>query len=159
MSYLEEGQSISSLAGQYDVSDTTIKDWSRKYQQDGIEGLKESHTWKKYSHELKCQAVRDYLEGKASQESIIMTYRISSKSVLQKWIKQYASGKEITSTSKGLTRMKQGRKTTFEERVAIVNLPLPIIKTIKRRLRSTVFLTNRSIHGYGSLRREVQTAC
>ncbi|MGT2707379.1 helix-turn-helix domain-containing protein, partial [Streptococcus panodentis] len=42
---LEQGRSIRTLARIFGVSDTTIRDWVRKYKQDGIDGLKESRTW------------------------------------------------------------------------------------------------------------------
>ncbi|MBF0788375.1 transposase, partial [Streptococcus sp. 19428wC2_LYSM12] len=60
------------------------------------------------------QAVQDYLDGKESTYDICQRYEISSRSVLSRWIKEYTS-------SKGYSRMKQGRNTTFEERVEIVN--------------------------------------
>ncbi|KXT76765.1 Mobile element protein [Streptococcus sp. DD11] len=112
------------MARIFGVSDTTIRDWVRKYKQDGIDGLKESRTWKKYSQELKEQAVQDYLEGRGSLTAIVEKYDISTHYVLRNWIKGYTSGKELTSTSKGLSRMKQGRKTTFEERVEIVHFTI-----------------------------------
>lgn len=122
--YLEKGKSISSLIREYGVSDTTIRTWVRKYKHLGIEGLRESKTWTRYSKEIKEQAVQDYLSGRGSLETIIETYHISSGSVLEKWIKRYTSGIEIKPTSKGLSRMNQGRKTTFEERVEIVNFTI-----------------------------------
>ena len=122
--YLEQGQSISSLTRQFNVSETTIREWIRKYKQDGIDGLKESRTWKKYSSELKEQAVRDYLDGQGSLATIVEKYGISTDYVLRSWIKGYTSGKELKATSKGHSRMKQGRKTTFEERVEIVNFTI-----------------------------------
>ncbi|KXT88391.1 hypothetical protein SORDD16_00072 [Streptococcus oralis] len=38
----------------------------RKYKQEELDGFKESRTWKRYSPELKGQAVRDYLDGRSS---------------------------------------------------------------------------------------------
>ena len=122
--YLEQGQSISTLVMKFEVSETTIREWIRKYQQDGIDGLKESRTWKRYSSELKEQAVRDYLDGHGSLTVIVEKYGISNDYVLRSWIKRYTSGKDLKATSKGLSRMKQGRKTTFEERVEIVNFTI-----------------------------------
>ena len=124
VAYLEQGQSISSLTRQFNVSEKAIRDWIRKYKQDGIDGLKESRTWKKYSSELKKQAVKDYLDGRGSLPVIVEKYNISSDSVLLNWIKRYTSGKDLKATSKGYSRMKQGRKTTFEERVEIVNFTI-----------------------------------
>lgn len=66
----------------------------------------------------------DYLNAKGSTYDICQRYNISSRSVLQKWIKRYTSGKALKATSKGLSRMKQGRKTTVEERVEIVNFTI-----------------------------------
>ncbi|MGY3781840.1 transposase, partial [Streptococcus gallolyticus] len=83
------------------------------------DGLKESLTWKKYSQELKEQAVLDYLDGKNSLRTICQKYDISSIHVLRSWIKRYTSGKDLKATSKGYSHMKQGRQTTFEERVEI----------------------------------------
>ena len=114
-------KSTSQLSQLYGVSESTIQYWKVTYKKFGIEGLKESHTWKNYSAELKKQAVQDYLDGKGSQYDICQKYGISSQSVLQKWLKRYTSGEDLKATSKGYNRMKQGRKTTFEERVEIVN--------------------------------------
>lgn len=122
--YLEQGQSISTLVMKFEVSESTIREWIRKYKQDGIDGLKESRTWKRYSSELKEQAVRDYLDGLGSLTVIVEKYGISNDYVLRSWIKRYTSGKDLKATSKGLSRMKQGRKTTFEERVEIVNFTI-----------------------------------
>lgn len=122
--YLEGGKSIHYLATQSQVSYPTVHDWIRKYKQDGIDGLIESRTWKKYSQELKEQAVQDYLNGLGSLDTIIEQYGISSQSVLKRWINRYTSAKDLKATSKGKSRMKQGRKTTFEERVEIVNFTL-----------------------------------
>ena len=122
--YQREGKSADQLAREYGISKYSVRDWIRKYQTNGIEGLKESHTWKKYSSELKKSAVEDYLDGKGSTHTICQKYGISSTYVLRSWIKRYTSGKELTTTSKGGTRMRQGRKTSFEERVEIVNFTI-----------------------------------
>ena len=53
--------------------------------------------------------------------------------------------------------MKQGRKTTFEERIEIVNFTLAHEKDYQGLLRSMVFPTNRSILGSESSRRMVLT--
>lgn len=122
--YQKGERTAGQLAREYGISDDTVIDWMMKYQTNGIEGLKESHTWKKYSSDLKKSAVEDYLDGKGSTNTICQKYGISSTYVLRSWIKRYTSGKELTATSKGGTRMRQGRKTTLEERVEIVNFTI-----------------------------------
>ena len=124
LSHLEKGQSLSQLSRRFDVAISTLERWIRRYQSDGEDGLVESRTWKKYTSELKQAAVEDYLSGQRGLNTICQKYGISSKSVLVRWIKEYTSGKEIKATSKGLSRMKQGRKTSFEERVEIVNFTI-----------------------------------
>ena len=64
--YLEQGKSISILTKAFEVNGDTIRNWIRKYQTEGVEGLKESHSWKKYTSELKEKAVIDYLTGRGS---------------------------------------------------------------------------------------------
>lgn len=122
--HLEQGKSMSQLAKSYDVDYTTIKNWIRKYKENGIDGLIESRTWKRYSIELKEQAVLDYLEGRGSLNSIVEKYDISDSYVLRLWIKRYTSGNKLTASSKGKNHMNKGRKTTLKERIEIVNFTI-----------------------------------
>ena len=81
-----------------------------------------SHKNKKYSAELKLQAVKDYLSGQGSYESLIKKYGILSTRQLRNWVKWYNGHKEIKerSSAKGEIYMTKGRKTTQEERAEIV---------------------------------------
>lgn len=122
--YLISKRSISQLSREYNISTSTIKRWIRRYQLNGIAGLEEKKDRSKYDKTIKENAVKDYLEGRASQTKIIEIYDISSTSVLDKWIKLYTSGKTLQTTGRGLSRMKQGRQTTVEERMEIVNFTI-----------------------------------
>ena len=122
--YLEQGKSITTLTKAFGVSVSTIRNWIHKYQKDRVEGLKESHSWKKYRSELKEKAVTDYLAGRGSLSTIVEKYGISNQYVLRGWIKRYTSGKELKATGKGNSRMKQGRQTTFEEGVEMVTFTI-----------------------------------
>ncbi|MBY7142478.1 transposase [Virgibacillus sp. NKC19-3] len=117
---LDKRRSISTIAREHETNADTIKRWVRQYQADGVDGLKESRNWRPYSAELKQQAVEFYLYKGGSLESTCNQFHISSRSVLQRWINHYTSGKGITSTSKGSVKMSGGRKTTFKERIEIV---------------------------------------
>ena len=77
---------------------------------------------KRYSKELKMQAVQDYLSGKGSQREICKKYEIKRHCILQSWIKWYNGHKEFKerSSAKGEIYMTKGRKTTQEERAEIV---------------------------------------
>lgn len=49
-------------------------------------------------------------------------YSISSTSVLRKWLKKYNDHRDIKGAGKGISNsMTNGRKTTLEERIQIVN--------------------------------------
>ena len=122
--YLSGQVGSSRLAKQYGVSGHTVQDWARAYQHDGVAGLKESHTWRRYSPELKWQACQDCLSGKYSVYECCDRYNISSHSVLRGWLKRYTSGKTFTEKSGGSTRLKAKRKVTQAEREEVVTYAL-----------------------------------
>ena len=77
---------------------------------------------KKYSVELKLQAIQLYLNGEGSMDCICKKYGISDHSVLRKWILWYNGHREfkVHTSAKGEIYMTKGRKTTQEERAKIV---------------------------------------
>ena len=83
---------------------------------------RKSHKNKKYSSELKLQAVQDYHSGKGSYETLKEKYKIRSSTQLKNWVKWYNGHREIKkrSAAKGEIYMTKGRKTTQEERTEIV---------------------------------------
>ena len=83
---------------------------------------RKNHKNKKYSKELKLQAVQDYISGQGSLKAICRKYEILSDKQLQNWIKWYNGGMETKrkNTAKGEIYMTKGRKTTQEERAEIV---------------------------------------
>lgn len=121
---LEERCSINSLIKNEGISKSALKSWIRKYNANGIEGLKESRGWKVYSDEVKTKAVEHYLNTSVGLESTCDTFNISSSSVLRKWIKLYTSGKGFKSTSRGSQKMNTGRKTTWKERIEIAQFTI-----------------------------------
>ena len=70
---------------------------------------------------MKQQAVLDYLAGYGSQNDICKKYGIRSKGKLQTWIKKYNGCEVLKSSGTGGNNiMTTGRKTTFDERIEIV---------------------------------------
>lgn len=117
----EDKYSIYKIASIYNVNKSTIMEWKHKFDKDGIDGLKESTSWKVYSKELKLSAIRDYQSGEYSLREVSIKYGLSDKSTLSNWIKKYNSHREIKETSKERTSsMTKGRKTTWDERIQIV---------------------------------------
>ena len=93
MLYFEGNVSQHQLADRLEVSLATVQQWIRNYESMGEDTFLMKH-YKRYSKELKLQAVQEYLAGYGSQDDICKKYGIRSKSKLQKWIKQY-NGYEV----------------------------------------------------------------
>ena len=77
---------------------------------------------KRYSKELKLQAVQSYLKGEGSYEVLRKRYGILSSTQLKNWVKWYNGHKELKERRGAGTEiyMTKGRKTTQEERAEIV---------------------------------------
>lgn len=120
---LEKGDyTIKELCSQFLINQETLSIWKMKYEANGMEGLAENTSWKRYTKEVKRAAVEDFLRGNYTRLEILAKYEISSSSVLREWVKQYTSHSELKDSGKGMSQtMTKGRKTTFEERLTIVN--------------------------------------
>ena len=87
----------------------------------GEDGLITTSQNKVYSADLKANAVSDYLSGEGSYSDICKKYQIRSSRQLRDQIMKYNGHEELKSSGTGGTpTMTKGRKTTFEERVEIV---------------------------------------
>ena len=71
---------------------------------------------------MKLQAVKDYLNGEGSYETLKEKYKLRSSTQLKNWVMWYNGHKEFKerSSAKGEIYMTKGRKTTQEERAEIV---------------------------------------
>ena len=113
--------SIKTISEYFRVSARTLRDWIQIYRSQGKEGLLPSNTNKHWSKDVKLLVVQEYLSGGGSLQDICRKHKISSTSILRNWIKVYNSHKELTSTGTGGRKpMIKARKTTFEERIEIV---------------------------------------
>jgi len=122
-SIIKKELSVHSAALNFSISKTVINDWLRKYNASGIEGLRNGKGWKIYSEDTKLLAVEDVIIRGLSKHSTVKKYEISSRNVLERWIKCYNSGNKLRDTGprkEGTTVMTKGRRTTYEERVEIV---------------------------------------
>ena len=77
---------------------------------------------KKYSVELKIEAVKSYLSGEGSLRIVSKKYGIVHLEQLRRWVLWYNGHREIKEcgSTKGEIYMTKGRKTTQEERAEIV---------------------------------------
>ena len=120
--HLEKGKNISQSSKECGVDADTFRSWLSLYKIRGEVGLMNPASNRKYSQELKNEAVNDYLSIKGSLRTICEKYDISGQSMLRKWIKQYNGHKKFKQPNTGgCVYMTQGRKTTHEERIEIVS--------------------------------------
>jgi transposase len=102
-----------------DVNKWCVQDWIRIYKIEGLQRLLTLKTNKRYPNNLKQKAVQAYLSGEGSLDEICATFGIRHHVQLMSWIKVYNEGKELKELTEGST-IKKARKTTLEERIAIV---------------------------------------
>ena len=81
-----------------------------------------THKNKKYNSELKIKAVKSYLNGEGSYETLKEKYGLRSSTQLKNWVLWYNGHREFKerTSAKGEIYMTKGRKTTQEERAEIV---------------------------------------
>lgn len=103
------------------INHSRIQEWISLYQSLGETGLITTSKNTVYSTKTKINAVLDYLNGKGSYAEICRKYGIRSSCQLRNWIMKYNGHEELkASGTGGAPIMTKGRKTTFEERVEIV---------------------------------------
>ena len=117
---VEGRMSAGEAARRLDVDESQVREWVFRYKAHGAEAFREQERSTVYSSELKAQAVREYIKGNLSQREIAAKYGLRSTSQIRDWIKVYNSGRNFERQMSGGSRMKQGRETTQEERIAIV---------------------------------------
>ena len=117
---VEGRMSAGEAARRLDVDESQVREWVFRYKAHGAEAFREQERNMVYSSELKAQAVREYVKGNLSQREIAAKYGLRSTSQIRDWIKVYNSGRNFERQMSGGSRMKQGRETTQEERIAIV---------------------------------------
>lgn len=117
---VEGRMSAGEAARRLGVDESQVREWVFRYKAHGAEAFREQERNTVYSSELKAQAVREYIKGNLSQREIAAKYGLRSTSQIRDWIKVYNSGRNFEHRMSGGSRMKQGRETTQEERIAIV---------------------------------------
>ena len=109
-----------SIAKALGTKASVIQRWIVNYQSMGLEAFQRDG-YTRYSSELKYTAVREYLSGEISLRKVCEKYKIKSETQLLKWISLYNGHKKLKASGTGGSNfMIKGRKTTFEERIEIV---------------------------------------
>ena len=118
--YLDGKESMYSIANRFGIDVSSVSLWVNKYKAMGVDAFSTNQN-KHYTKEEKEQAIAAYLHGEGSLMSICKKFKIHSTTQLRNWIKKYNGHEELKSSGTGGSIiMTKGRKTTFEERVEIV---------------------------------------
>ena len=102
--------SISEAAREVGADYETVKMWVSIYENEGVTGFAH-HGKKTYTEEMKEAAVKEYLQGGISVQSICRKYGIRDTHTFRKWIKVYNAHGDFSriTHSGGRSYMKQGR--------------------------------------------------
>lgn len=120
LAWIDEGHRVSDAVSRFGVDERTIRRWRVKLLALGKEALAAQPRNTQYEVELKIRAVESYLAGEGSQDDICLKYGIRNRRQLRDWIFKYTQGEVLESSPGGKSRaMNKGRKTTYEERLAI----------------------------------------
>ena len=123
-----KGESASVLAKEYNMPNSMYSEiikWANKYKELGESAFNDAIINKSYSKELKVQVIKEYLIGNCTYESLANKYNISTREIVRGWVLKYNEGIEIKDYyPKGDVYTMKSRKTTFEERIEIVNYVL-----------------------------------
>ena len=107
-------------ARQLGVSITSVQRWIGRYDAEGSLAFVAYEENRSYTPETKAQAVRAYLSGEGSLQMIASKYKLRSTTQLGRWIQMYNEGRSFDQKRSGGSRMTTSRKTSKEERLAIV---------------------------------------
>lgn len=112
--------SVEKVAKKFSVNAHTIRRWKRIYKYQGIDGLENTHHNRNYSIEFKRQLVVEFEQSMDSLEKFALKHGLKSDWQLSNWIIQYNESKLKAYTPRKRDSIMPGRKTTFEERLSII---------------------------------------
>ena len=112
--------SIKEVTWKYAVGKSTVLSWRLLYKYQGIDGLRSDHHNHSYSREFKLALIQQYQESTDSLRVFAVKHGLKSDKQLSDWIIQYNESKLKAYTPRKRDSIMPGRKTTFEERLLII---------------------------------------
>jgi len=122
--YVKSGLGAKSFGKANGLAEMTVLRWIEQYKRLGVNGLKRPKHAQTYSATLKHQAVIAYILGQWPATKVLKHFNIRSISQLEDWVRQYNGNKQLTDTPSARRVPEMARKTTYEERVEIVEYAL-----------------------------------
>ncbi|MDR7871710.1 MAG: transposase [Tissierellaceae bacterium] len=118
--YEKGNGSFSDIAEVIGTSKSLVHRWYLRYKEHGSSAFATSINNHTYSKEFKLSIIEEYSLGKYSITYLAAKYNIS-ESAVSNWINKWYNGIEIEDyVPKGVVYTMKSRKTTFEERLEIV---------------------------------------
>ena len=119
--YLNGEGSIETIATKYGITYTPFRKWLAKYEAFGSNAFIRTGCNASYSSTFKQEVVNAYLSGKVSYRALAIKYKIPNPDTVRCWVMKYNGHEELkASGTGGHPIMTKGRKTTFDDRVEIV---------------------------------------
>lgn len=113
--------SFSSIAKNIGANEETVRRWYLRYKEHGSKVFEISNKNNSYSKNFKLLVIEEYTSGKYSFPALSAKYNIDAR-VINNWLNKWYNGIEIKGYDpKGDVYTMKSRKTTFEERLEIVN--------------------------------------
>ncbi|WP_261975036.1 IS66 family insertion sequence element accessory protein TnpA, partial [Lactiplantibacillus plantarum] len=112
--------SITAFSKQHGLDHHTIGQWELRLQRDGINGLMATTKNQHYSKAFKQMIIQAYLNGEGTLQELTNKYQMRSTSQLRNWLIKYNRDQTVTASPSRKQVPKMNRKTTFNERVEIV---------------------------------------
>lgn len=119
--YISGSGSYLSHASELGVGKTVFRRWVNKYKTFGESAFIRTGHNQAYPASFKKYVVETYLNGEGSYRELAVTYNIPSENTIRQWVLKYNGHETLKASGTGGNAiMTKGRKTTFEERVEIV---------------------------------------
>lgn len=119
--YLAGNGSFATIAQKYGVSTSPFKQWVAKYKAFGESAFIRTGHNASYTPEFKTMVAKAYLRGEGSLQDLAIKYKISTQDTVRRWVLKYNGHEELKSSGTGGSIiMTKGRKTTYEERIEII---------------------------------------
>ena len=119
--YISGNGSYLSHASELGVGKTVFRRWVNKYKTFGESAFIRTGHNQAYPASFKKYVVETYLNGEGSYRELAFTYNIPSENTIRQWVLKYNGHETLKASGTGGNAiMTKGRKTTFDERVEIV---------------------------------------
>lgn len=119
--YISGNGSYQSHADELGVNKSVFRRWVNKYKAAGESAFIRTGHNASYSASFKRRIVEAYLNREGSYPELAVKYNIPSEITVREWVLKYNGHEKLKdSGTGGIVIMTKGRKTTFDERIEIV---------------------------------------